>query len=313
MEKYEELFQVFSEYSSKNGGLTVLRAEPMRDHTTFKLGGAAELFAVPENISALSFAVGEARKAGCPVTVLGKGSNVLFDDEGYRGVILSMLSVNGVSRQGNKITFGAGCSFTEASRVAQKEGLLGLSFAYGIPGTVGGAVLMNAGAYGGEVSAVLESSRYFDTVTGKVETLSLEDHFFGYRHSSYRDFRDRIILDATFALEPGDGEEIKAEMEDFMSRRREKQPLEYPSAGSTFKRAPGRFTAKMIDDCGLKGASVGGAQVSEKHAGFVINKNGATSADVKALIELIKKTVLEKEGVEIECEVITVGRGEPLD
>ncbi len=295
---------LFSELDKR--GIDHLANEPMSLHTTFKIGGAAKAFISPRDGEELSFAVNAASDLGVKTFVLGKGSNVLFDDEGYDGAVISTLSLDKIRVSDNMITCDAGVSVTSLSRFALEKSLAGLTFAYGIPGSVGGAVFMNAGAYGGEIKDVLMSSTYLDTTDGKIKTLTAKEHDFAYRYSSYKAHLDRVILNATFLLREGDHNDIKAEMDDFMDRRRTKQPLEFPSAGSVFKRYPGRYTAQMIDEAGLKGAAVGGAEVSVKHAGFIINKGGATSADVTALIELIKKTIFEKFGIEIECEIIRV-------
>ena len=287
-------------------GISYRENEPMKEHTSFKIGGNAALFVEPQCAEELSSAYRSAKFLGVNSYVLGKGTNVLFDDAGYSGAVISTLALDSISRNGDSITCGAGYSLTSLARYALDNSLAGLSFAFGIPGSVGGGVFMNAGAYNGEISFVLSSSRYLDTADGSIRSLCAEEHDFGYRYSSYKVHPDRIILDATFSLKQGEYNEIKAEMDDFMNRRKTKQPLEYPSAGSVFKRYPGRYTAQMIDEAGLKGASVGGAAVSEKHAGFIINKGGATSRDVLCLIDMIKDAIYRKFGIEIECEVIHV-------
>ena len=200
----------------------------------------------------------------------------------------------------------AGASLTAVSKLARDTSLTGMEFAHGIPGSVGGAVFMNAGAYDGEMKNIVLESTYLDTTDGKIYTISGTEHSFGYRESIYRTHPEWIILSARLALSCGNKAEITAKMEDFMQRRISKQPLEYPSAGSVFKRYPGRYTAQMRDEAGLKGTSVGGAQVSEKHAGFIINTGHATSADVTELISLIQKTIEEKYGIRIECELIRI-------
>ena len=301
MDRIKQLKRVLDEL-----GISYSENEPMSEHTSFKIGGEAALFVKPADAEELSSAYRSASFLGVNSYILGKGTNVLFDDEGYSGAVISTLSLDSVSRNGTKIKCGAGYSLTSLSRFALENSLSGLSFAYGIPGSVGGGVFMNAGAYNGEISFVLESSTYLDISDGTVHVLPADKHDFGYRYSSYKDHRNRIILDATFSVREGEYNEIKAEMDDFMNRRKTKQPLEYPSAGSVFKRYPGRYTAQMIDEAGLKGASVGGAAVSEKHAGFIINKGGATSHDVLCLIDMIKDAIRDKYGIDIECEIIRV-------
>ena len=301
-------FSSFKLFLDKNG-ISYLEYEPMREHTSFKIGGPARFFVMPDDADELSRVLSTVKETGLEHYILGKGTNVLFDDEGYNGAVISTLSLDKIEIDGGSVTAGAGVSVTALSRSAMESGLSGLEFAYGIPGSVGGAVFMNAGAYDGEVSFVLEESRYIDTRDLSVHTLDAADHDFSYRHSSYKDHPERIIIEARFDLARKDRDTIKAKMDDFMDRRRTKQPLEYPSAGSVFKRYPGRYTAQMIDEARLKGASVGGAAVSEKHAGFIINKGGATCQDVLTLVDMIKSRIRETFGIEIECEIIHVGKG----
>lgn len=305
MANYENYYSVISSLAA-SGKLTFEENEPMSRHTSFKIGGNARYFILPSDAETLALVINAAYDCNLSVYVLGKGTNVLFDDDGFDGAVISTLGLNSVSVDGNRIVCGAGASLTGVSKTAQENSLKGMSFAYGIPGSVGGAVFMNAGAYTGETRDILSSSVYLDLNDMKLHTLSKQEHCFGYRTSSYKEHPERIILSATFELEKGERDEIKAEMEDFMSRRRDKQPLEYPSAGSTFKRYPGRYTAQMIDSVGLKGVRVGGAEVSEKHAGFVINKENASSKDVKELINLIQDRIRDEYGIEIEREVIYV-------
>jgi len=303
-DKYSKLTKLLDDK-----GLNYLCDEMLCEHTSFKIGGPAKLFVIPETVDELYFTYTSADRLGVRCYVLGKGTNILFDDEGFDGVILSTLKLDSVKCEGEKIICGAGYSLTGLSRFALDNELSGLSFAFGIPGSVGGGVYMNAGAYNGEISSVLESSLYLDTSDGELHVLPADNHEFGYRYSSYKAHPERIILETTFSLKHGHADEIKAEMDDFMTRRRTKQPLEFPSAGSVFKRYPGRYTAQMIDEAGLKGASIGGAAVSEKHAGFIINKGGATCRDVLSLVELIKDTIISKFGIDIECEIIHVDGG----
>ena len=305
MDNFNELLKKLNEYQKK-GLVTVLEDEPMKDHTSFKIGGKAAIFAVPETEEAFLSVCEAALDAGAKKYILGSGTNVLFDDSDFEGIVISTKGLSDISVDGNKLICGAGASVTAASRVAMENSLEGMSFAFGIPGSVGGAVYMNAGAYNGDVSAVLTASTYLDINDGKIYKLSYEDHMFDYRFSSYKNHPERIILSAEFTLKYGDKDAIKAEMDDFMDRRRTKQPLEYPSAGSVFKRYPGRYTAQMIDEAGLKGFKVGGACVSEKHAGFIVNTGGATACDVMALVELVQNKIYEKFGIEIEREIIYV-------
>ena len=293
-------------YNAENGErIAVLRDEPMAKHTSFKIGGAARLYLIPKDTDALIALCGFAKETGARTYLLGNGSNVLFDDAGFDGAVISTSALNQVEVCGTEITAQAGASLASVCHAAKDNGLTGLEFAYGIPGSVGGAVTMNAGAYDGEIAFVLEESTYLDPDDLSVHTLSLEEHHYGYRESVYK-HHDRVILSAKFKLREGNRDEIAAKMNDFMNRRVSKQPLEYPSAGSVFKRAPGHYTGQMIEESGLKGYTIGGAQVSEKHAGFIINRGGATSADVLALVEHIREVIRENYGVELECEIIHV-------
>ena len=280
--------------------------EPLSRHSSFRIGGPCALFVTPESADSLRDAYNEAKSEGIRTYILGKGSNILFADEGFDGVIISTEKLTSVTVSGNTLTADAGASFTHIAAVARDAGLSGLEFAYGIPGSVGGAVFMNAGAYGGQVSDCLESSSCFDPENDRIIYTEGADHDFGYRSSIYKKNPERVILSATFELKNGDKEEIRAYMEDIMGRRRDKQPLEYPSAGSVFKRPEGYFAGQLIEEQGLKGCTIGGAQVSEKHAGFIINRGGATAKDVLDLIAHIQAKVKEAHGVMLECEVVFV-------
>ncbi len=283
-----------------------LEREPLFRHATFRIGGEADAFLEPVTEAGLCYVLRQAHRFGVRCTVVGRASNLLFDDAGYRGVIVSTSGLHTLMREGNTLTVGAGVPLTAAACAALDASLTGLEFAYGIPGSCGGAVYMNAGAYGGEVAQCLQSSRAYHVPSGEIRKLSAEEHRFGYRTSVYREHPDWIILSAQFALTPGSVGQIRAAMDDHMRSRAEKQPLEYPSAGSVFKRCPGHYTAQMIDEAGLKGRRIGGAEVSVKHAGFIVNRGGATSADVLALIEEIRGTLAERYGVDIETEVIYI-------
>ena len=280
--------------------------EPLSLHSTFKIGGKAKLFVMPVSEDELASVVMAAKENGIRTFVAGKGSNLVYSDNGFDGAVISTLSMGNILVDGCRITADAGVSVTELSVVAARYGLTGLEFAYGIPGSLGGAVFMNAGAYDGDMCGVITSSRYYDSENGSFGTFAGETHCFGYRESIYKRNPGYIITGATLTLAEGDSTEIQAKMADFMCRRKDKQPLEFPSAGSSFKRYPGRYTAQMIDEAGLKGFSVGGAQVSEKHAGFIINRGDATSADVKTLSDAIKARIFEIHGIEIENEMIFV-------
>ena len=287
-------------------GIKYLKSVPLSSYTSFSIGGEASFAAFPgcedEAVSLLSYL----READVPYIILGNGTNVLIADKGFDGIAVIMSGLRGISVNEREIHTECGVPLTGLSLTAQKHSLSGLEFAYGIPGTVGGGVYMNAGAYGGELSQVVTRTRYFDMSTGKVGEYRGDEHDFSYRHSVY-DGSDKVILSVSMTLTPGDGGEIRAAMDDYMSRRKEKQPIEYPSAGSVFKRGDGFITAKLIDEAGLRGRRVGGAQVSEKHAGFIVNRGSATAADVLALIEIIKDEVKKKFGVDICCEVKYIG------
>lgn len=301
-----KLCELILEYNKSHAdSIKIEYNEPMSRHTTFRIGGIADLYITPANIADLKALCAMIKESGARVYFLGNGSNVLFADEGYRGAVISLCALRRISVDGNTVSAEVGVSFTALSKTARDNSLTGLEFANGIPGTVGGAVYMNAGAYNGEVAFVLKESTYLDLDTLEIGTLASDEHNFGYRDSVYK-HTNRIILSASFELREGDKNEITEMMNDFMNRRVSKQPLEYPSAGSVFKRYPGRFTAQMIDEAGLKGYKIGGAQVSEKHAGFIINIGDATAKDVKDLISHIQKTILEKFGCAIEREVIYV-------
>lgn len=280
--------------------------EPMRAHTTFKIGGEADIFIIPASPAALISAVKKCTELEITYFILGNGSNLLVSDGGIEGAVISLAGINGISAEGEKITCGAGAMLSSVCLKALSLSLTGLEFAYGIPGTAGGALYMNAGAYGGQMADVIESAECL-TASGEIKTLKKEDMRLGYRSSVFKK-GGLIIISLTLALKKGDKAEIKAEMDELLNRRKQKQPLEYPSAGSTFKRPEGYFAGALIEKNGLKGLSVGGAQVSEKHAGFVINRGGATAADVKALIGKIQKKVFENDGVMLEPEVIFTGR-----
>lgn len=271
-------------------------------YTSFRIGGPARIAAFPKNADEACLTFKMLREENVRTLVLGNGTNVLVADEGFDGAAVMLSGMRSCEVDGEYITADAGVPLTKLASVAAKNSLSGLEFAYGIPGSVGGGIYMNAGAYGGEISQVVVESRYHDLASGECGKFVGDEHGFAYRHSAYMD-SDKVVLSAKIKLKQGDKSEIEAAMADYMSRRRDKQPLEYPSAGSVFKRGNGFITAQKIDEAGLKGRTVGGAQVSEKHAGFIINKGGATAKDVLELIEIIKNEVWEKFALEIECEV----------
>lgn len=283
----------------------VLEKEPMARHTTFQIGGPAGLFIEPHTEDALAGIAAFCEENDIPVLPLGKGSNLLIADEGFPGAVLSLTAFDSIACGQNTVTAGAGAALCDVCAFARDRGLAGLAFAYGIPGSLGGAVYMNAGAYGGEMSGVIRSVRYLEG--GKPHVLQGEDLAFGYRRSPFTSTR-RIVTGAVLALTAGDSTQIARDMEELMERRRSRQPLEYPSAGSVFMRPPGHFAGTLIESCGLKGTRVGGAMVSEKHAGFIVNTGGATCRDVQALIEKIQSEVYRQTGVSLQSEVRVIGR-----
>ena len=292
----------------KELGCNILEQEPMSRHTTFRIGGPAEYYVMPESIAQLKQIVGLCRQYEMPFFIMGNGSNLLCADEGVEGVVIDMVrGLNGleIDETTGCITAQAGVMLATMARRAQMAGLTGLEFAAGIPGSVGGALVMNAGAYGGEMKQVVCEATVL-TREGEEQVVSLEDLDLSYRHSAVKG-QGWILLEAKFQLAKGDAEEIRRAMDDLAVKRREKQPLEFPSAGSTFKRPVGHFAAQLIDEAGLKGLTVGGAQVSEKHAGFVINRGGATAADVVALCTMVKDKIYQATGVELEMEVERIG------
>ena len=279
--------------------------EPLSRHTTFRIGGPAAVFCLPETPAQLLRALELCREYGVRTYLLGNGSNTLFADEGFDGAVICTVDLRApITVTGTTVSAPAGASLAAVCREAQKAGLTGLEFAYGIPGTVGGAVYMNAGAYGGEMKDVLSKVTFLDENL-KLQTLPVNELALGYRTSIFEQ-RNWCILEAEFVLEPGNREEIQAHMQDFMARRREKQPLDMPSAGSTFKRPAGCFAGQLIEQCGLRGFSVGGAAVSCKHCGFVVNTGGATCADVVELTDKIREIVKEKTGHVLEREIRVV-------
>lgn len=287
------------------GEENVLVDEPMSEHTTFEVGGPADLFVTPEDIDEVREVVSAVRESGENYFLLGRGSDLLVSDAGYRGVIIALECLMGVSVEDDEMCCQAGVDLREASEMACELGLSGLEFACGIPGSVGGACYMNAGAYDGCMADVLKEVRVL-TPAGDVCDLGVDELDLGYRHSRIAD-EGLVVLSATFALTRADGEKIRQKMDDLTHRREEKQPLDLPSAGSTFKRPEGHFAGKLITDAGLRGYQVGGAAVSKKHAGFVVNVGGATAADVHAVIEHVQAEVERQFGVRLQPEVRVLG------
>ncbi len=287
-------------------GLELREEEPMRGHTTFRVGGPARLMALPRSRKEAAAAVRAAAEKGIAPFFLGNGSNLLVSDAGYEGFVLKVSGLDRVWEANRRLRAESGISLARLARAALGRGLTGLEFAHGIPGTLGGAVVMNAGAYGGEMVQVLTAVTYLDGA-GEERTLPAAECALTYRHSLFSDHPDWLVLEAELELQPGDAEAIQARMDELAAKRREKQPLEWPSAGSTFKRPEGRFAAALIEECGLKGTRVGGAQVSEKHAGFLVNRGGATADDVRRLIARVQETVLARTGVALEPEVKFLG------
>lgn len=280
----------------------VLTDSPMSRQTTFKAGGNADIIAFPRTADALINILKEAESESVPCIIMGNGSNLLVRDSGIDGVVIKMTSfTSDIEVDGDVISCTAGTSLSKLCMTAYEHSLTGLEFAYGIPGTVGGAVYMNAGAYGGEIKDVITQVSHI-TPDLNEEVFSADRLQLGYRTSFYAKNTGYIITNAQFRLKKGDKAEIKAKMDELMGKRKDKQPLEFPSAGSTFKRPEGYFAGALIEQCGLKGYTVGGAQVSEKHAGFLINKNG-TATDILNLIDYVRNTVKEKTGVTLEPEV----------
>lgn len=280
--------------------------EAMKFHTSFKIGGEADVFISVKTVEELKFVLVKAKSLGIPFFILGKGSNLLVSDNGIEGLVISLLKMDEVLCDGDEITAFAGASLANVCNKAYENSLEGLEFAYGIPGSIGGALYMNAGAYGGEMCQVVKSAEYI-TLNGEIGRIDAKDMALGYRTSIFKT-GDMVITSVTLKLQKGDKTEIKSKMDDFIGRRIAKQPLEFPSAGSTFKRPTGYFAGALIEENGLKGRSVGGAQVSEKHAGFIINTGDATCMDVRNLILEIQNIIKEKNGVKLETEVIFVGR-----
>ncbi len=277
------------------------REVSLKTLSTFRVGGIAPLVIYPKEMGELIGSVLLLHQMDVPYEIIGNGSNLFFGDGRLTRVPIVTKLLRGISRDGNTVTAECGVSLSRLASFAAEEGLSGLEFAKGIPGTVGGAVFMNAGAYGGEMSTVVENALVLDVATG--ELFTLEDHAFGYRKSIYMEYPEWICLAVNFRLSEGDRDQMEAKMKEFAQNRREKQPLEYPSAGSYFKRPEGNFAGKLIEDAGLKGMRIGDAEVSQKHAGFLINLGEATAADILSLEERVRGEVASRFGVVLEREV----------
>ncbi|CQR48311.1 UDP-N-acetylenolpyruvoylglucosamine reductase [Paraliobacillus sp. PM-2] len=302
MEKEPTVFQALSQLTAEEN---ILIDEPLKHYLYTKLGGKADFFVTPASIEEVQAIIQYANRAKIPFTLLGNGSNLIVRDGGIRGIVMSPKRFTSIRRDGNTLIAESGARIIDVSYRALDEKLTGLEFACGIPGTVGGALYMNAGAYGGEVKDCLEKAVVVDP-SGTLLTLEASQLDLSYRSSNIPE-KGYIVLEAHFRLEPGEEKEIKAVMDELTYKRESKQPLEYPSCGSVFKRPPGYFAGKLIQDSELQGKGIGGAEVSTKHAGFIVNKNNATASDYIAVIEMVQRTVKEKFGVELEREVRIIG------
>lgn len=297
---------LYQELCSISGKDNVLKDEPMAAHTTFRIGGPADYFVMPSGTDEVGRIVSLCRASAIPYYVIGNGSNLLVGDKGYRGVIIQIYkNMNRIDIKGQEIRVQAGALLSKTAAAACAAGLAGMEFASGIPGTLGGAVRMNAGAYGGEMKEILKSATVL-TPEGRVLTLDAEEMKMGYRTSIVSKM-DYIVLEAVIRLMPGSPEEIRNRMEELKEKRVEKQPLEYGSAGSTFKRPEGYFAGRLIEEAGLRGFRVGNAQVSEKHCGFVINRGGATAREVSELMDEVIRRVEANSGVRLDPEVKRIG------
>ena len=293
------LIQEFSQINIK-------KQEPLSKYTFTHTGGKADWLDFPENVEQVQQLVKFVKKNDMPLTVIGNASNLIVRDGGIAGLVLIVTGMNQIKVEGNNVVAQAGATYIKTTQVARDHSLTGLEFAAGIPGSIGGAVFMNAGAYGGETKFAVKSATIM-LPTGEIQELTNEDLDFGYRHSSVQD-NHGIVLEATFELKPGDKEEITAQMDELNARRAAKQPLELPSCGSVFKRPTGYFAGKLIHDAGLQGYTSGGAQVSKKHAGFIVNIDNGTATDYLNVIHHVQEVVKNKFGVSLETEVRIIGR-----
>lgn len=286
----------------------LFKDEPMKKHTSFKVGGKADFFLIIENEKELKSILSFSKANKIPLQLVGNGTNLIVTDKGIRGIVIKLKFQDyKIERTKNyaKITVGAGFPLCKLANIALKEELGNLEFLSGIPGTIGGAIRMNAGAYGSEMKDIIEKTKYMDS-EGNIQKINLEEHKFSYRHSKFAS-EEAYILETTIKVGYSNKEDIKNKIDEYTKSRIENQPLEFASAGSTFKRQDGIITAKLIDECGLKGYSIGDAEVSKKHAGFIINKGNAEAKDILNLIEYVQKVVFEKTNIKIEPEVLIVG------
>ena len=302
----DQMTALIEELNRRAPQLELREYEPMSRHTTFRIGGPAQLMALPASRKEAVAAVRAARELGISPFFLGNGSDLLVSDQGFGGFIIKTTGLDQTRVVNRRLRAESGIPLARLAMAAWGQGLTGLEFAHGIPGTLGGGVTMNAGAYGGELVQVLTSVTFLNDA-GEVVTLPAEECALTYRHSLFTDHPEWLILEAEFELAQGVPSLIKIKMDELAQKRRSKQPLDLPSAGSTFKRPEGYFAAALIEQCGLKGVGIGGAQVSEKHAGFVVNRGGATADDVRRLMELIQNTVYRETGVTLEPEVKFLG------
>ncbi len=302
----DEIEKILQEKIAKN---RILKDEPMSKHTSFKIGGNAEYFIKIQNTEELKFVLKLAKDKNIPIQIVGNGTNLLVKDGGIDGFVIK-LELNDFKIKKFKdeiwIIAGAGITLATLSGIALREELTGLEFLSGIPGTIGGAIRMNAGAYGGEMKDVVVRTKYM-TYDGKIKTIDLDEHKFEYRKSIFSEL-EGIILETTIKTKRGNKQQIEEKIKEYNTSRKEKQPLEYPNAGSTFKRKENIITAKLIDEAGLKGYNIGDAEVSTKHAGFIINKGKATAKEVLELVEYVKKQIKEKFNEEIELEILVIGK-----
>ena len=288
------------------GEQNVMIDEPMKNHSSFKVGGAADILVTPTSAFQLSEILKLCKKENVPIFIIGNGSNLIVSDKGIRGVVIKIFdNFSGCKVENNTMSVYAGTLLSKVSNIALKNELTGLEFAAGIPGTLGGAIAMNAGAYGGEMKDVVVETECMD-LNGEIKVLRGSEHEFGYRTSHILK-NSYIVLKSVLHLKKGNKQEIKELMDDLNRRRKEKQPLEMPSAGSVFKRPEGHFAGKLIEDCNLKGYRIGGAQVSEKHCGFIVNTGNATASDIQSLIKHIQETVKSTYGIELQTEMRIIG------
>ena len=301
--------KMYEAFCNAVGEKQVLREEPMKYHTTFRTGGPADYFIKPKNGEEISQIISICKEFNLPYYVIGNGSNLLVSDDGFRGAVIRIgKEMSDIRFEGNQVTAGAGVSLAFLAMEVSKKGLTGFEFATGIPGALGGAVTMNAGAYGGEMAQILQSALVLDQ-DGRIHNLSLEELALGYRTSVIQK-ENYIVLEAKMELKPGDQNEINNRCAELKKAREEKQPLEYASAGSTFKRPEGYFAGKLIMDAGLRGSSVGDAQISEKHCGFLINRGEASAKDIVELMKQVREKVYNQFGVMLEPEVRLLGFAE---